>query len=1084
VSDYQSTWQLRQQYYSDEAVEQRETEAMERDVSRDHAVREATRRSAVEAAGYTVDVRIPGPEEGSLTDPGVIGAGLRRPTEEPKGRVGKTADTVSTIASNVGERALDAVPSVGLGLISMADNVLDFGAHLTGLEDHYNELAKWSAKHVDLYEPTTSTGPIVSAISQITVPYAGTAKVLNMAGMSKVLSGIIAAGTAEGLAIAPGNENFAEMLGKLTDTAPEAPELVRWSLLDAYSKTDEELRILAQGEQRKAAGLSLEGEGDDGSIESQDDFDPEAYREVYFNARLKNALAGVGAEVLGEALILGAKGLYRTMRALKDPTARQALGRTVRNSAGELLSPTSAVAAQRGQIEPFLEYRRQNEGALDSMGPEVGARAVVASPVESAQQLLDEAVSLKGRNLSHQQLAAVLPPETRRAGGLPDTPRRHTTRSGGRFADENLEAPAAPNVKLADEEIDALWHESIEFMERQGYPAQQVINEMRAVRSGGRQVKSVRPKGGEFWERSLKLPNRARYWYEVSAEGMRDMLPDLSDEEFKAFIDLVAMTSQSTAPTQNMMRAIGVLSHTLRDIPSEQDIIDPTTLLRTFGQANEGLKVGSFGGTFLHHLGLRDMPQLSTNDRQVASTFGMGPTDVAQNPVMYGVLSRFYQNLRDHLNVKQGANAEPWETWQLQAMGWVQERIDDGNVDFDDYLDVLSRLSKKAEDAGLPVGPNGELTREVLSDPRLDPLMATTIEEYRRKVKVGLPITGRGDGYHKSVEMRREFELLDDQKAVEAWDNMERRALKGLMFTRRVPKLDAEGKQVFSRKREKAFESAPSPAQALASALAGKRQGVSRTAIGANEAGAVGRIPLPADASETELKAWLSVMGSELQQNTVRAGRFRYLEAPPEDMTGKGTSVLYQQPEPLTAAQVQAFQARVGEHWQVDAHTAPNGTVLDVHPLGGRAADPAVLEAAVRDSGLNVDAAQVVFSEYTGVAMARGDYAKAMTAWKSGVVRAEAEKIAKQVGGMSEARAIIQGKATVADEVPGGKAFRERVSKAQARVRDRFAAVDAARRSVREVREQLDADAAAYVEANAGRLERRRAAAQRRDNNQ
>ena len=46
--------------------------------------------------------------------------------------------------------------------------------------------------------------------------------------------------------------------------------------------------------------------------------------------------------------------------------------------------------------------------------------------------------------------------------------------------------------------------------------------------------------------------------------------------------------------------------------------------------------------------------------------------------------------LRDYANSKLPDGADPYQTWQLQALGWVQERIGKGNESFDDIDKVIS----------------------------------------------------------------------------------------------------------------------------------------------------------------------------------------------------------------------------------------------------------------------------------------------------------------------------------------------------------------------------------------------------------
>tara|TARA_R100001163_G_scaffold57933_1_gene46043 strand:- start:8649 stop:11894 length:3246 start_codon:yes stop_codon:yes gene_type:complete len=1069
MSDYQNTWLLRQRYYSPSEVENREFLANEAELDAEQN-------------------RLQGLAEQQKTQHNVFGGTndmshlFRRNKHSSEGsfsgQVGDMVDTAKTLpilGEELVEHAGEAVPSIGAGLINATGNVIGWGAHVAGLEDEYAQFTNWANRNIPIYQPEGVTGQVVEGISQVMAPFGAANRMLQAARVSNTITRIIAAGgITEGMVFAPEDDNLGDILLQLQDAAPEFIPNIRGTLIDALAMTPKELEVLHQADVRKQLELTVEADVPmvDEFTGATGEFDVEAYREAYFNRRLKAAAGGMLLEGTGETimgLVRGTRLIYRTAVAMKDPTTREAAMQALGNALQNVGGPSSRFGRnETGSITPFLELRtEQGGGTLDQL--RASSEAMVASPVEAAKKALDAADAKRTLNITHPQLAAMFPPEVRRASPL--TPgQRHTTVDGKRFSDLNLEAKGA-SVAISDDDILALWGEAIEFMQEQGYDAQSIIANIR----GQTNAKTVFPKEAAFWKRSLEsLPNRARYWYEISAEGMRDMLPDLTDEEFGIFVDIVAMTSQSAAPTQNMMRAIGVLSHTLRDIPSEQDVIDPATLLRSFGEANQGLKVGSFGGTFLHHLGLRDMPQLSTNDRQVASTFGMGPTDIAQNPVMYGVLSRFYQNLRDHLNGSTTQSLtkpdEPWETWQLQAMGWVQERIEKGNTDFDDYLDVMTGLGLKAQAAGLPTGPNGELTRATLMDPRLDPLMATTIEEYRRKQKVGLSITGRGPAWRQAQDMMREFELMGDTKAVQSYQAVQRRALKNMMHNRSEPIYDEEGNRVYTPSGEKASKKAVSPAALVASALMGKKQTISRTSVGVNNSGLASRIPLPANVSDTELKAWLSTMGQASNQPVMRAGRFNYLSEPPKKIgAGHATSVLYQNPEPLTPEQVLAFQQALGSKWQVDAHVAPNGTVMDVHPVDGQSATADELAVALEAAGLSHNRfAKIVYSNYDGVSVSKDAYSKNVAAWRSAIVRSEAYPLRNELGGSRAARAIIEGK----QEMPEGLTNKigKKVESARKRVAARFDLYSSATDEANAVVDNLEADSEQWIEQNTKRL--------------
>lgn len=1049
--DYKQTHRLRQEYYAPDAVTERRIDAQ--------LAAEREQQIAAEA-----QLRLPPPKP----RPNIFGNEGPAPdvfSVDPQSWEGKPAGEKAAAA---GMQAVDIVAGAGAGLLRMAGSVVDLGAHVLGLESDLKDMVALINDKVplpDLYKPQTMAGEVAGFAAQVGVPFAGSLKLLQAAGVSHAITRmVLAGGTAQGVGMFPGEENLGDALKGMRDIAPDTWVGLREALIDSLAKTDEELRALAAGP----------GGDPEAGVSEAD------YRDAYFDARLKNAAEGMLFEGLGEAVIGAVRTTYRVARTMQEhPNLAADMRNIAARAAEQMMSgpPAGSPSAQVGQIDPFLEIRQKR-----------AAESVVAAYADASQTALEEADAVRRRVIAHEQLRTVLPPETRRAEGWSpeDAGKRYTTTSGGRFADLDLEQPTGA-MDIDDDTLERLWEESIDFMDERGYDARAVVKKLRGTRGhDGAAVKPARPRDATFWQRLGELPQRARYWYEISAEGMRDRLPDLSDEEFELFTDVVGATSPSTPPTENFMRALGVLSHTLRNIPSDQDTIDPATVLRSLGSTNEGLKVGSFSGTFLHHLGLRDIPQLSTNDRQVAASFGMGPTDIGQNPVMYGVLSKFYQGLRDHLNSKLPPGAEPWQTWQLQAAGWVQQRIDTGNNDFEDYLSVMEMLGRKAQDAGIPTGPNGEITRATLMDPRLDPLMSTSIEDYRRRAKLNIQIAGSTQGYTQSRAMRREFELLGDVKAVEAWEGVERRALKSLAQKTTSPRLDEQGRQVYLPSGDAAKNEIPSPATKLALAVVipgvKKDKIVTRTQVGSNEAGYASRLPLPSGASRQELETMLATFGAELNQGSVRAGRFRYLEeVPPEGpQPGQATSLLHSAPEPLTSKQVADFQAALGPDYQVDGHVTPVGYVLDVHPgPDGTPASIEQLDAARAAAGLSDRASSYVVAEYEGVNIQQGQYAQVISRWRADVVRDEAQGLvtAGVFDNMSDARAYIAGRMSEPEWTNQAKA--KRADAARRRVAARFEEYKAARESVRAVRKQLDAEATAWAKEYAPRLQRARERAAR-----
>jgi hypothetical protein len=233
------------------------------------------------------------------------------------------------------------------------------------------------------------------------------------------------------------------------------------------------------------------------------------------------------------------------------------------------------------------------------------------------------------------------------------------------------------------------------------------------------------PREQEFWNDALKLPDRARYWYEVSSEVVGNYFPDMTSTEIETFWDVVAATSPMADPIDNMYRTIALLSEHYQGKPITTDLVSPTAVTTALSDEFLGApKTRSFSGTFLYLGGIRNEVPLSTNDRQVASSFGITGDDIANNYVMYHILSEFYIKIRNEQNANLPAGVQPYETWQIQAPAWVHERglskVEKNEVqNYDDYALVLqNRVLPKLKEAGVSI-PNDKLTKQVLRDPKV-----------------------------------------------------------------------------------------------------------------------------------------------------------------------------------------------------------------------------------------------------------------------------------------------------------------------------------------------------------------------------
>tara|TARA_R100001594_G_scaffold32864_3_gene61070 strand:+ start:21107 stop:31054 length:9948 start_codon:yes stop_codon:yes gene_type:complete len=269
----------------------------------------------------------------------------------------------------------------------------------------------------------------------------------------------------------------------------------------------------------------------------------------------------------------------------------------------------------------------------------------------------------------------------------------------------------------------------------------------------------VRPRGNAFWLKSLQLPDRARFWYEISSERFLDVFKKFNNPQFIAkFIDTVAATSVLAGPLDNILRAISVTAEMFQNKGIMTDLTDKGQGAGVNKALSDdrlpGDKTGNFAGTMNYLMGLTDTIPLSTNDRQVAAYFNTNG-DVLANapktavdaqgnrvkvPSLYDMLSEFHIRLRDRLNqelLERNPNAEPFETWQLQALGWIAIRAElnakKGDVSqYDDYDQVIEVAFDRMDKAGINVSAR-ELSPAVLSDPRVPYALRDTLQDFEQR---------------------------------------------------------------------------------------------------------------------------------------------------------------------------------------------------------------------------------------------------------------------------------------------------------------------------------------------------------------
>jgi hypothetical protein len=464
-------------------------------------------------------------------------------------------------------------------------------------------------------------------------------------------------------------------------------------------------------------------------------------------------------------------------------------------------------------------------------------------------------------------------------------------------------------------------------------------------------VKAVkmRAPSADFWNKAFKMPNRVRYWYEASAEAFRDLTNFRSPEALSRFIDIVSGTSGGVEPYPNLMRAMGVASEDAQGIPIRTDLRDPASATKALAPSDlNTLKFGNFAGTMQFINGLTPKAPLSTNDTQVASAFGFPGTALASKPILYEVLSRFYQKLRDVQNSGIAAGEQPYESWQIQALGWVEERgrkkETKQNVS-DDYGEALPKIISTLQANGVPV-PNGQITETTLQDARVPNLMSGTRRYFDQgrfaTVETASELTPEGK---RAAEI---YEYLRGREEI-PWV---RDAKKKYVRQQRIPmeklaRRKASGK--INPKTKKAYGADPSLLSNIMSELVGTKVEVSRvdprnfTGWGTFESVMSPnlRIPMQFRVMETQgfasltpvaRRALLAMLGKALGQKAMAASQF----TPAADPANPDTFRVFVQttdPANFNPTVIETFEKDAGG-FPLNIEEVPNGYTIDLN-IGG-----------------------------------------------------------------------------------------------------------------------------------------------------
>lgn len=679
-----------------------------------------------------------------------------------------------------------------------------------------------------------------------------------------------------------------------------------------------------------------------------------------------SAEAPVGALLgLGGGMAAGA-GTEAVARKAGVPEGRAALLGDLAGMAGGAVAAEEGPAAVKEIARAYKESPLAEERGAISEKPKK-TRDVKARTIEDLEQRIPQSVRVVSKD------------PTKTIDGKP-------------FHSLDLDAPGEGFLPLQK-----YGPEMAGEMEKQAW--EQAINESEI--GGGTAARDAvkatgaRPPGPEFWDKAMRLPKRSRFWYELSGESFTGKHFDVPREIQPRVIDAIAGTSGGVEPGPNARRGIGILAEDIQKQPVMTDLRDPASARKALSpEPLRSLKYRSFSGTMQHVSGLSPERPLSTNDVQVASTFGIKGTDIGSNPVLYEVLSRFYMKMRDMQNALLPPRSQPWETYQLQASGWVHERAVKNPAkasEYDDYALVLPGIIQELKAAGVPV-PNDKITMETLRDPRTPNLTSGTREHFLKTpigtMEVATKITPEGAAASSLHDQLKQMDQTIPwvRKARKQYEQIQRNAMSALMKRK-------------GGNKELGIAPEPSLLSQLASEVVGQKIDVSRIdrmGYGTFE-GAINpnmRVPMTGRGAKewisldsTEREALLSMLGQDLHQEAMVSSHFNTTL----DRSQMHTySVFLQRYDGVVDQDaITAFSNQIG--FPVNVSQVPNGVLIDVNiekygpgQFGRQPTAQAVEDAAHATLYVDPNVKDMIFMgrEYDSNYVPSEQYTEKIDAWR------------------------------------------------------------------------------------------------------
>jgi len=638
---------------------------------------------------------------------------------------------------------------------------------------------------------------------------------------------------------------------------------------------------------------------------------------------------------------------------------------------------------------------------------------------------------------------------------------------GRPYLQHDLSTPVGP-IHVTQDVIDNAWAESID---ESGPAAQEAIGKL------AQQGHNMAPPTKKHFDRASKLPLRDRFWYETSAEAMRISFPEQAKAgDSGKVMDVTAATSPLANPIYNAELMISILSEDYRGVPSVTPAVVQTgvqdALHGRFG-TGEQRKIGSFSQTFRFLSGLTEVAPLSTNDVQVASSFGVPDTAFGQYPVLYEVVSRFYNKTRDHINSQPGTQAMgPWQTWQLQALSWVETRAEgriarqpaitmEDAYKGDAYPQAYEKAATTLRDAGVSV-PTDKGTGlplfndKVLRDPRTTDVLVPAATEFAgaeiQTMEVVTKLHRTGAEFLKNQELSKRLGI--DPSSRTAQQVITR-------HSKRLANRSQEGNKKWSLLTK------------LATVFGKEIAEVTRVEYGwgtfKGDFQPNIRIPLT-EVPPAYREAYLAVLGKHYHQAAQASSRFQSVG--PKD--AQTSSVWFEGADDLSALGDMAAELSAVGH-ESNVSIRPNGVLVDVHPSftdeGAQVAiDPKILRGLAKNTGSNP---QVIDRAYSSIYIEKGDYGNIVGQAKKNLAR----DAAREVQGITkssrkDAEDFVRGDSS--GRLTGNKVVNRRAEKVRNTYRQRLDRLKSVEKGLRKASRDLEKDMAKANAAMRKRIDRGR----------